>query len=389
MNCCLSICAVLIAGFSLAQPVFTFNQGGTSAKNYYEELPYESVNGKLFVHAGLGGKEYKFLFDTGAPMAISKELAATLNAAVVQRNLIKDVNGATDSASVIRLEHIQLGTLDFTGIPAVTYFPEFFKCLGIEGVVGSNLLRNSIVRIDSQRHVIVFTDQPGKLGLNKKHSVPLITNTSDQSDPIVRVTLNGKVTVDLGFDTGDNGFLRMPEELMHRLDQWKAYEILTTGYGASQMGEMGVEQNADKYRIRFPMLSIGDARFTNVVAETNKQGIPGLGSDLLNYGIVTLDFINGRFYMDAKTKVTDLQQKQWPFQPAFINEQLVVGVVWGAAVCDMQPGDQIVAINNTDFSAVTLCELIHSPSLLGENESAVLTIKDRQGNVKNCVIRRE
>jgi hypothetical protein len=385
----LSVLALVLCVTVCPAQSFTFNQGGTQAKNYYQELPYENINGKIIVSVELAGKKHKFLFDTGAPVALNNELAVSLNAAVIHKILAQDAFGHQDSVAVVKVDDIKLGNIDFNSTPALTLFPDFFKCWGVEGVIGSNLLRNSVVSIQNDKHIIIITDQPDKLVLNNKHSAPLITSGNNQSDPVVRVKVNDKATMDLGFDTGDNGFLRIPEDLMNKLAKFNVFELMAKGFGASSAGEMGLQKNADKYRLKFPVLTIGSAVFTNVITETNKQAVPGIGTKLLEYGTVTLDFIHGKFYFEANSETNDLNEKQWAFSPALVGDKLVVGVVWGNAANDVKPGQQITTINGTDYSKVALCDVLTSKSILGGSEAATITIKDEQGNVKTIHIKKE
>src|ERR1700748_2269684 len=81
---------------------FTFNQGGPETKNYYVELPYETMNGKMFVVVEIAGKKHKFLFDTGAPVAIKPQLADSLNMPVIFKENVKDVTGKHDSTSTVK-----------------------------------------------------------------------------------------------------------------------------------------------------------------------------------------------------------------------------------------------------------------------------------------------
>src|SRR5476649_1436951 len=108
---------LLLAPCCIAQ-TFTFNQGGPASSAYYEEIPYENINGKLFVEGEIAGKKHRFLFDTGAPVAISKELAAELNAKILHKDLIPDANMNTDSATAVEVNNINLGGIVFDHIPA-------------------------------------------------------------------------------------------------------------------------------------------------------------------------------------------------------------------------------------------------------------------------------
>jgi len=337
----------------------------------------------------IAGKKHKFLFDTGAPVAISKELAAELNAGVIHRDKVVDATGARDSVSVVMLDSIKLGGLSFGQIPAITLFPDFYKCWGIDGVIGSNLMRNSIVCINSAKHIIIFTDQADKLALKPENSVPLVSNKSQQSDPIIKIKLKNKVILDLGFDTGDNSFLRMSEYLMNSITKAGVYETLAKGYGANTISGLGLQKNAEKYLIKIPVLSIGSAQFTNLITETNKGGIPAIGSKLLDYGIVTLDFIHGRFYFDATNAVNDLNEKQWPFQPTVMANKLIIGVVWDNSPNVVKPGEQIIAINDVDYSTINLCDILNNKAILAGKDEATITIKNEDGKVRKIQISKQ
>ncbi|MGY0036275.1 retropepsin-like aspartic protease [Pedobacter sp. NJ-S-72] len=262
----------------------TYNQGGTSAKNYYEEIPYQTINGKMFIQVELNSKKHKFLFDTGAPVAIGPELVTELKARFLDEDTLSDVNGVTDTMGVVQIPKIKIGSIQFNhipAIPAITFFPDFYKCWNIDGVIGSNILRNSIVSIDGIRHVIILTDQLEKLKLNDSYSSEMVTNTSYQSNPIIKVVLKDNITLNLGFDTGDNEFLRISEDIINQLPDSGVYQTLAKGYGANTIGGLGLQQSAEKYLLRFPEMKIGNSLFNNIIVETNKSGTSAIGSKII------------------------------------------------------------------------------------------------------------
>ena len=357
---------------------FTMNQGGTMTKNYYVELPYENINGKIVLTALIKNKPHRFLFDTGAPTALSEELARQIGAEAIHSTIARDVNGHADSISVIKLNDIKLGSITFSGVAAMRFLPALYKCWNVEGVIGSNLLRNSIVRIISTKHLIILTDQPDKLSLDKKYSTALITNEGNnvQSNPVLKVNLKNKVNVTIAFDTGDNGFLRLSDDYMSQLSKFGVYETIGKGYGASQIGGGGLQADAAKFRLKIPFLNIGSARFENVITETNRGTAPAFGTKLLEYGDVTLDFVNGKFYCDPYNEKVDLNEKFWPFEPIVTGQKLVVGLIWDNGVNMIKPGEQIIAVNDEIFSNVDLCDMLNRKPILADKNSAIITLKD-------------
>lgn len=365
------------------------NRGEVSAKGYYEEIPYEDINGKMFVNVELGGQKHKFLFDTGAPVELSQELVSAIKPPVFAKIKAGDVNGKTDSTRVMNLSGLKVGNLLFMNVAAIDIFPAFYKCWGAEGVLGSNILRNSIVQINATKHVIIITDQADKLGLNDKHSVLMLTNTDGQSTPVLQINLNKKLNLALPFDTGDNGFLRFSEDLKNRIAKNDVFKVIDKGYGASMFGVQGLQDNADKYLLKVPSLTIGSARFDNVITETNKGAIPGIGTKLLNYGTVTMDFIHGKFYFDATDDIRDLNEKQWPFQPTLNGDKIVVGLVWAKGKKIVKPGLQILAVDDRDVTHVNICDIISGGPILAGKETATITIKDGNGKEQKIQVSKE
>ncbi|MBB5621010.1 hypothetical protein HDE69_002063 [Pedobacter cryoconitis] len=386
MKLIFNLCLLLAFCLRANAQEFTYNQGGTSAKNYYEEIPYQTINGKMFIQVELHGKKHKFLFDTGAPVAISPQLVTLLKAKFLDEDTLSDVNGVTDTMGVVQIPQIKIGKVRFDHIPAITLFPDFYRCWGIDGVIGSNILRNSIVSIDGKKQVIILTDQLEKLKLNDSYSSQMITNTSYQSNPIIKIQLKDNITVDLGFDTGDNEFLRISEELVSQLPDSGVYEILAKGYGANTIGGLGLQQSAEKYLLRLPQIKIGNGLFNNTIMETNKSGTSAIGSKILLYGIVTLDFIHSKFYFNSIKKDNEVREKQWPFVPTVINDRLAIGVVWDKYKNEVKPGQRIMAIDDVDYSNVTLCDMLNRPHILAGKETANITVKDEQGNLQKIQI---
>jgi predicted aspartyl protease len=371
---------------SSAQKV-TYNLGAATTNNYYEEVPYQVNNGKLFVMVQIAGKPHKFLFDTGAPVMLDKALVADLNLPILRQDRIIDVSGKVDSSAIASLKEIKIGNIAFEGVPALVGIPDQFKCWQVDGVVGSNLLRNSIVSFDNEKHIIILTDQLDKLPfLNKKSSGTLATNTDVQSTPIMTFNLKGKVNMIIEFDSGDSGFLRLTEEMMNKITPYKVYDLIAKGYGADAYGAYGLQKPADKYQIKIPFLTIAGTRFDNVVTATNNTGIPGVGAQLLEYGRFTLDYMHGKYYFNAYKDKFDLNENLWAITPAVADDKMIVGVVWDSAKDQAKSGQQIVAIDDQPYPKVTFCDWLMLRPGLKKKTSAVFTIKDEQGNLKKITV---
>lgn len=290
---------------------------------------------------------------------------------------------------MVGVNGLRLGNLVFDNIPSIRGIPNFYKCWGVEGVIGSNLLRGSIVFINPSDHIIVLTDQIDRIPVDPKKGIPLVTNIGPQSDPKIRIQFSKRSEAVMGFDTGDGSFMRISEEYMDELKKTNVFSVIKKGYGSNQFSLVGAEKNAEKYMLKFPTLNIAGTLFTNVIVATDKKTNPAMGSRLLDYGAVTLDFIHGRFYFNAGKPSNDLDEKQWPFQPTIEGDKLVIGLVWDKGPAEVRPGQQILAIDDKECEHVDLCDIITGKIVLIGKDSATLSIRDGQGIVRKININKE
>lgn len=378
---------LLLTEYGFSQSL-SYNKGGTNAKSYFEEIPYQDINGKMIVKVKINDIDYNFLFDTGAPMCLSPKILSALNADKVKNAQVKDVNGNSNSSPTAIINNIALGNLNFSGIPAVVGVPDFFKCWNVDGILGSNLLRNSIIQINSQKKTIIITDLTEKLQLGEKQGISLFLDTI-QSYPVFKVQLSGNSTMRVNFDTGDNVLLSVSENSMDLLKKAKVYETIAKGYGANQRGAFGLENDNEKFLLKFLTFDIADVHLKNVMTVTSKGSGARMGSKLLDYGIVTIDFINQKFYFEGNAREIDLAEKQWPFQPTFNNNKMVVGLVWDEAGSSVALGEQIVEVDGTSFETVNLCDLLNKKSILEGKEKSTITIQSKDGKLRKLEIEKK
>jgi hypothetical protein len=369
---------------------YNYNQGGTPAKNYYEQIPYEWLNGKLFVYVNIGGGRHKFVFDTGAPLCVSKALADAVNLPVIHMDTLNDAYGGHVVKPTVIVDKLELGSLVFEHVPAVEAIVTQYACWNVDGSIGSNMLRGSIVYIDPVKQVIILTDQLDKLPVDTSKGIPLVTKYDNQTTPYLRIWFDKGSSAEMEFDTGDASFIRFNQRYMDLMKRASVFKTIRKGYGSQFYGMAGAENSITKYLLRFPIATIGAASFQNITTGTVNGGTPAIGSKLLDYGAVALDYIHGRFYFNASKPVNDLSEKQWPFIPTLENDHIVVGVVWDNAPASLKPGQQILAVNDISCERLSACDVLNRKlDFSNGTDFANLTIRDSQGVVKTLVIHKE
>jgi len=180
---------------------------------------------------------------------------------------ISDISGKLDSLQMVSLNNIKLGNITFNNIPTVVAKDfQLFECFKVDGFIGSNLLRNSIVQFASQTHTLTITDVPKQLDLKGKAAIKMITDPS-QSNPYINIDiLNGKdtVTEELLFDSGSDSFYDISYKNFKEIQTVSQLKIEAQAVGSYSLGLYGPSDEEENYRILIPELKLNGYTFKNV-----------------------------------------------------------------------------------------------------------------------------
>ncbi len=362
----------------------TLNQGNVKSIGYFSEIPYENVRDKIIVSAVIGQKTYRFILDTGAPTTITKSLFEELNLPVLNKLPVIDANGQQDSLLITSLNDISLGEVVFKNTPVLIAKDAFiFDCHKVDGFIGSNLLRNSIVRISYKDLKITLTDMVERLALNKKQSTDLVLNTV-QSSPYIDVRVKGRklATARVLFDSGMEGLYDV--SLKHYA-LFKAHNIFVEegeGMGSGGLSLNGNGSDTTQYRLRLPELNINGAILTNVSAQTTASDNSRIGAELLHYGVITLDYKNKKFYFDPYEARKDLTKDLMPVSVTVKDKKLVVAIIWDENLKDkIAINDRILAVDEKDYTSFNPCDFVVGNSIFEKKNKVMVTIENSKGVV--------
>lgn len=386
-----ALCFVTSVG--LSQEAFTFNQGGTTQADYFSVIPYQSIRNKIIVESVIAGETFRFIVDTGAPTTISQKLQDKLKAPVLTRLSIVDQSGLEDSMQVISLPAITLGDVTFNNIPAlVAEQTLMLDCFGVDGFIGSNLLRNSIVQFNHQKKTITLTDSEIKLSLDSTQATAMHINKV-QSSPFIIIRLEGKKkgSEQLLFDSGMEGMYDLCLRNFKLFKNKKIFDVLSKATGSNSLGFHGTADDAIQYKLQLPILKINGVSIYNVPVQTTTDSNSRIGSQVLEAGLATLDYRNGKFYFEAfSDQPINMHQKGFPIEPVYRDGQLQVGIVWKKELLGkLNPGDQILAVNETSYESFDVCVLLTKEPAYKTQQQITLTIKNQAGVVQKIVLERE
>lgn len=392
----ISIKQVVIISLSIlpshlfGQEIFSFNQGGTAQTNYHLTIPYVNVKEKIIIQVTIGDRERRFIVDTGAPTMIIPELKKELKSEVVKVVPITDANQEKDSLETVCLASISIDSIVFNDIPAVVAkSSSIFECFEVEGIIGSNLLRNSVVQFDHNDQIIKLVDKPDKLSLSGKQYADL--SLDDQNSPIITIKLKNKrkVMEEVLFDTGMQGLYDVSLGKLEALQQYKTFEFIAEGHGSNTFGLLGLAKGATHYKLHLPTMEINGVDLLNITTETVLGNNSSIGSKLLRFGIVTLDYPNQKFYFEPYVDGDiDVDEKQFPLSIVPADDRLFVGIVWDEALSKkINIGDQVIAIDGVNYESISICDYLTSQILEGKDK-VMLTTKNELGEIQDTSIER-
>lgn len=279
-----------------------------------------------------------------------------------------DSNGAAVSTSVVNIPSLKLDSVfTFTRLQAMKWAEgDMLENLHIDGVIGYNLLKQGILKLDARTGSMTFTNYDGGLGIDYTRAIPMLPDTYLT---MLRVQLKDGACDTVMFDSGAKSFYELSTKSFSRLRTVsKALEVKGAGQGVLSLGAAGLEGKSQKYRVVIPQFRLGNFLFEEVTSVTTDAVDSRIGSDLLRYGTVIVDYRSNVFYFipyDNRKKL-NLYEKDWDVVITVMDDHLCAGLVWDYAGLPLHGGERIVAVNGVRYDKVDLYEaitrgLIHLP----------------------------
>lgn len=375
--------------FYFGQNSINLNQGTIEQKKYFQTLKYEKYNDKLIVNTSINGKYYRFLFDTGAAFSLSKKLFEEIKLTKKGSVSVLDASGRKEELIVTSLPKLQLGEITFLnteGFVLPETASQMFDCFQIDGIIGSNMLRNSVVQFDDAQKLITITDNSKNLNLKK---VPFqeIKLTQSQSNPRITLILqkgNEKLADNVLFDSGADKFYDMSYEAYKFFNSKKTViEVINESKGTYVWGIHGFDDIKPQAIVNIPSILVNNYKFENVKVLTTSGNESRIGSQLLKFGKATIDYATKKFYFEPTSKIenfNEISKKPWGISPIISDNKLVVGIIWDKSLEEkINLGDEILKVDEINYENLNLCDLFKSNDKI-ETQKSVVKLKDIHTN---------
>jgi predicted aspartyl protease len=339
-----------------------FNQGSVNSKEYFEVIQYEFVLGKIVIPVTINQKTYKFILDTGAPNIFSNTVLKENNLIIGDSINISDANNLNETMKSAMVPQLKIGNLTFENQAGLVYNFEnhiLLKCYGIDGIIGSNLFRKSILNINSQNQSITITNKIKQLKIEKKPIKMVLVN--NQLSPYIELKFigkNKKKASDMVLvDTGMDGLYDMSKRAFSIFEEHKIFDLLSTSKGIGDIGIFGSGVAIEQNLVQIETTLLNQYELKNVVTSTTSDNNSRIGLDFLKHGNLTFDFINKKFYFEP---INNVELETVPkFQTSLQNDKVVIGLIWDENLKRlMNSGDEVMSIDQENISEMSLCDYL-------------------------------
>ncbi len=379
---------LLLISCSVNKKITKLIEGGdVQQKTFKVDIPFEYRFGLVVIKVELNNETYDFVIDSGAPNVLSKELAETLGLkGLVTINNMPDAQRTNQPMDITKLEGLTIGGIKFKGTGAVIGdFNQSVEvgCLDIDGILGANLMRLAVWKIDYRNQIITISNTKENLVLEAgTKRIPFYTDLANT--PYCTIKINGieekNVMIDLGASMGFNLSSKTYDKIQSEVSEHK--KVTQIGYGGH--GFHGYGKIDSIYYLQANELSAGQIRLNKQVIRFSQNSTPLIGTAFFkNYDLV-MNWDDKELLLSPHTVYDNQKFTHKGIDFNYKDGALRIAALFKESAAEksgIQLGDKIIQIDGKDYSNTTIadyCELIKQ------------VYKDNSiKNVKNVVINRK
>ncbi|MCW3786818.1 retropepsin-like aspartic protease [Plebeiibacterium sediminum] len=358
-------------------------QGFSQGKNF-TELQYHDNNGVPVVEVVIKDNTYRFMLDTGTGMScVSDRLVNAEKLEYSQSQ--KSMQGLGYNLYVATIPQMQIGNIETSNVQGIVMSVDnvILSTLGVDGIIGADILMNYVVTFNSLKKIIVLSDSADE-AISDWQTLKLWNNA-----PIFEVKLQGKdelYDVPALFDSGNGtGALTLPS--VEGFEQWSGAGIIANVIeGRGAVGSMvgGLAKYDKIYRGKLNDFHVGNVVFKNLPVMTGGVGYLQLCYKMTDLGQIIIDYPNKRYKFEPFENGTVWPGDNRTVMTGLDNGKLRIAAVWGdKAQAEIEPGYIITAIGEKTLSD-SVDSLPNIDELIRQYgaENAVITVQDKLGSVK-------
>jgi hypothetical protein len=306
-----------------------------------------------------------------------------LNSESLKSIIANDSNNLNQSMQLVVIPKIKIGELTFEDQIALVFDLKnhnLLSCYNIDGFIGSNLLKNSVLKIDKTNQNLVITDQFELLNvLVKPTKIKLIGR---QKAPYIELNFLGKNKEKASdmvlFDTGMDGLYNMSNRAYALFENQNIFEIKGKSEGLSSLGLFGLGKPSLQKLVLVENALLNNKSIKNLYADTTDDTNSRIGLEFLNYGNVILDFKKKNFYFEANDTII-LSNKEPKYATTILDNKYIVGLVWDKNLAEkIKFGDEILSIDTFKTNEMKACEILNLKEYIKNKKLYTIEVKNKE-----------
>lgn len=363
------------------------DKGTVSKTDFEETTDIELINNLVITEVKIKGKTYKFLFDSGAPLSISETIQNDLDFKRLSSDYIVDSDNNRKKVDWVQLDEIKVGKLSFNNQTAfVGNFRSnpVLKCLGIEGIIGSNLIRQMNTTINPKEKSIIFSDK-NKSVSDFDFSIPFKSDV--QYNIFIDLKIGDITLSNVLIDYGSNAGFSIDEDIWSKLKVNAIIEKTITEEGIQQAGIIGKPINFSREYAIIDDLSIGNHVLNDIVLRTGKT--TSVGNRILSKYNVTIDWKTKTLYF-TQDEFTHFNEESYGFKLGYSESKNVYiqSVIENsqAQKLGVLPNYKVTRFDEINFNGIEdFCDYV----FLKKKEKIYIEVEDSNGRSIAFTIKKE
>lgn len=319
----------LLCSATFAQPsvLSKINRYDVYDRHFTDTIPIEFNQNKIFVTVYIKHQPHRFILDTGSDGCglHSNYLASMCDS--IGTTKVTDVNNTKGHLKVVCLPYFTMGKVQFLDCPAIVLNEKPFSYVGIEGCIGNNILKKKVLKIDVRNKIMILSDNRHFADNEKGYVIPFKTVAG--YCPYFTIYPTKGLVETAYLDTGNSAFYNMTYRTYNIMKNYGINaKVVDSGYGKSSVGVLGSEKDTLSMRLALDDFQIYDAHFKGVETELFQDANSSIGADLLNYGVLVLDYPNKRLIFEPYSEPLVVENEHSPFSLVTEDGVIKIGRVW-------------------------------------------------------------
>jgi len=297
------------------------------------------------------------IFDTGSNgTVIDNSVAQELNLKTIKKVRLIDITGKKTKVPCVKIDSMNISGAVFRNIYAIVTDLSLYDCENVKILLGNNVLKTGIWRIDLTQHKITLYNPETNFNYSGFHKVPFSYRLN-----LIKLQLeySGKKLKNILFDTGNPSLLILSQKdkSFNNLKPEYSFELFY-----QSLNKMQPEKKRRDYY--FSNFKLNSLELDSVLTKYSRKRSVGLGL-----------FKNNTIVIDYKHKQIGIKEPFILKKPTFKNigitfksydnNEIVISSLRINSPADkigIKVGEKVQKINSSDISEFSLneCELIDS-----------------------------